>query len=255
MIGVFDSGIGGLAVLGLLRAAYPAADLLYYADTANLPYGGRSPALIRRFARAAGARFNEWGADFVQVACGTVSSLALDEIRDAAGCPVSGVVAPVVRALARAEKRRVLILSTEATAKSRVFDAALTAARPGIETLSLGCPLFVPLVECGCFSRNDPALLSFVGRALAPGQNFFPDAILLGCTHFRLLSPLISSLFPCVPVYDCGEEAATAVPERFGEGNGSLRVYVSDDPERFRRAAERTGSLSPGVPIGSVAEG
>ena len=254
MIGVFDSGIGGLGVLGLLRAAYPAADLLYYADTARLPYGGRSPALIRRFAREAGERFSGWGADFVQIACGTVSSLALDEFASAARRPVSGVILPVVSELARDDRRRVLILSTEATAGSRVFERALSAARPGIELLSLGCPLFVPLVENGYVSRNDPALLSLVGRTLSPGQTFFPDAILLGCTHFRLLSPLIFSLFPGVPLYDCGEAAAKAVPERFGAGSGSLRVFVSDDPERFRRAATLTGSLSPGVPIGSVAE-
>ena len=255
MIGVFDSGIGGLSVLAALRSAYPAADLLYYADTANLPYGGRSPALIRRFAKEAGKRFGGWGADCVQVACGTVSSLALDDFAAAAGCPVSGVVLPVVDAISRDGRRRVLILSTEATARSRVFETALSEKRPGITTLSLGCPLFVPLIENGFFARNDPALLSLVGRILAPGQTFFPDAILLGCTHFRLLAPLISSLFPGVPIYDCGEAAATAVPARFGGGGGSLRVYVSDDPERFRLAATRTGSLPPGVPIGSAAEG
>ena len=255
MIGVFDSGIGGLSVLAALRSAYPSADLLYYADTARLPYGGRSPALIRRFAKEAGERFKGWGADFVQVACGTVSSIALDAFAAAAGCPVSGVVLPVVGSLAQNGCHRVLILSTEATARSRVFEAALSEKRPGIKTLSLGCPLFVPLIENGFFARNDPALLSLVGRILAPGQTFFPDAILLGCTHFRLLAPLISSLFPGVPIYDCGEAAAIAVPARFGGGGGSLRVYVSDDPERFRLAAERTGSLPPGVPIGSAAEG
>ena len=254
MIGVFDSGIGGLAVLGLLRKAYPAADLLYYADTARLPYGGRSPSLIRRFAKEAGERFFGRGADFVLVACGTVSSLALDEFKAAANCPVAGVVLPAVETIAQSGARRVLILSTEATARSWVFEAALAEKRPEVETLSLGCPLFVPLVENGCFSANDPALLSLVGRTLSPGQTFFPDAILLGCTHFRLLSPLISRLFTGVPVFDCGEAAAGAVPEAFGQGNGTLRVLVSDDPDRFRLAATRTGSLSRGVPVGSVAE-
>ena len=143
MIGVFDSGIGGLSVLAALRSAYPAADLLYYADTANLPYGGRSPALIRRFAKEAGKRFGGWGADCVQVACGTVSSLALDDFAAAAGCPVSGVVLPVVDTISRDGRRRVLILSTEATARSRVFDAALTAKRPGVATLSLILPSFL----------------------------------------------------------------------------------------------------------------
>jgi glutamate racemase len=254
LIGVFDSGIGGLAVLGFLRAAYPTTDLLYYADTARLPYGGRSPALIRRFAREAGRLFSEWGADYVQVACGTVSSVALDEFAASANRPVSGVVRPVVSEIVRDGRRRVLILSTEATARSRVFETALATASPGISFLSLGCPLFVPLVENGYLSRNDPALLSIVGRTLAPGQTFFPDAILLGCTHFRLLSPLISSLFPGVPVYDCGEAAARAVPKEFCAGAGTLRVLVSDDPERFRRIASLSGSLSPGVPVGSVAD-
>ena len=246
MIGVFDSGIGGLFVLSALRAAHPAADLLYYADTARLPYGVRSPALIRRFAREAGRRFAAWGADFLQVACGTVSALALDEIADAAGCPVAGVIRPAVRMIAADGRRRVLILSTDATAESGAFELALASEAPGTVSLSLGCPLFVSLVENGFFSQNDPALLSFVGRTLAPGQTFFPDAILLGCTHFRLLSPAVSSLFPGVPIYDCGEAAARATALGTAEtGGGTLRILVSDNPDRFRRAAERVTSLPP----------
>ena len=252
MIGVFDSGIGGLSVLSALRAAYPEADLLYYADTARLPYGGRSPALIRRFAREAGERFAAFGVDYLAVACGTVSALALDAIADAANCPVSGVVLPVVRAIVRDGRRRVLILSTEATANSRVFEKELAARAPGVDLLSLGCPLFVPLVENGVFAPNDPALLSLLGRTLSPGMTFFPDAVLLGCTHFRLLSPAIASLFSGVPLYDCGEAAAGAVPERFGRGNGTLRIFVSDGPDAFRRAALRAGGLPDGVEIGTV---
>ena len=252
MIGVFDSGIGGLSVLSALRAAYPCADLLYYADTARLPYGGRSPALIRRFAREAGERFAAFGADYLAVACGTVSALALDEIAATANCPVSGVIRPVSETLARDGRRRVLILSTEATANARAFGKVLAALIPGVVTLSLGCPLFVPLVENGCFAPNDPAVLSLLGRTLAPGQTFFPDAVLLGCTHFRLLASAISALFPGVPLYDCGEAAARAVPETFGRGGGTLRVFVSDNPDRFRRAALRTGGLPDGVEVGTI---
>ena len=258
MIGVFDSGIGGLSVLSALRAAYPCADLLYYADTARLPYGGRSPALIRRFAREAGERFAAFGADYLAVACGTVSALALDEIAATANCPVSGVIRPVSETLARDGRRRVLILSTEATAGSLAFEAALSERIPGVATLSLGCPLFVSLVECGFCSPNDPALLSFVGRTLAAGQTFFPDAVLLGCTHFCRLSPSISALFPGVPIYDCGEEAARALADspvgRSEVGSGSLQIFVSDNPDRFRAAAERAIALSPDVRIETVAQ-
>ena len=258
MIGVFDSGVGGLFVLSALRAAMPEADFLYYADTARLPFGVRSPDLIRRYAREAGARFAAWGVDFLQVACGTVSALALGEIADAAGCPVAGVIRPVAHEIAEAGRRRVLILSTEATAISRVFEAALASESPGTVSLSIGCPLFVSLVENGFSSRNDPALLSFVGRTLAPGQTFFPDAVLLGCTHFRLLSPAVSSLFPGVPLYDCGEAAARALAtssagQKETEG-GSLRVLVSDNPDRFRRAAERVAALPPGARVECVGE-
>ena len=255
MIGVFDSGIGGLFVLSALRAALPDADLLYYADTARLPYGARSPALIRRFAREAGTRFKRWGADRIQVACGTVSALALDDFRAAANCPVSGVVAPAVREVVAFGARRVLILSTEATAASLAFDRALTEEDPGVVPFSLGCPLFVPLVENGFFAKNDPALLSFIGRILAPGQTFLPDAILLGCTHFRLLSPVISSLFPGVPLFDCGEAAARAFAAA-GQfpGSGSLRILVSDGPDRFRRAAETATALPPGATVECVGE-
>ena len=252
MIGVFDSGSGGLSVLSALRAAYPRADLLYYADTARLPYGGRSPALIRRFAREAGERFAALGADYLAVACGTVSALALDEITTAARCPTSGVIRPAVDLLARGGRRRVLILSTEATANARAFETELLARTPGAVALSLGCPLFVPLIENGYFSPNDPAVLSLLGRTLSPGQTFFPDAVLLGCTHFRLLAGAIASLFPGVPLYDCGEAAAGAVPAEFGRGDGTLRVLVSDAPERFRRAAIRAGGLPDGVEVETI---
>ena len=247
MIGVFDSGVGGLSVLASLRRALPRADLLYYADTARLPFGSRSPALIRRFAREAGEKFRLFGVDFLQVACGTVSAVGLDEIAAAARCPVSGVILPVVERIASDGKRRVLILSTEATANSRAYETALAEKIPGVETLSLGCPLFVSLVECGFCAKNDPALLSLVGRTLLPGQTFFPDAVLLGCTHFRRLSPLIAPLFPGVPLYDCGEAAASALTAsaegQAERGEGKLRVLVSDGPERFRRAAERVAGL------------
>ena len=253
MIGVFDSGVGGLFVLSALRKANPEADLLYFADTARLPYGVRSPALIRRFAREAGRRFAAWGADFLQVACGTVSALALDEIADAAGRPVAGVILPAVREVAADGRRRVLVLSTDATAGSGAFDRALAAESPGTVSLSLGCPLFVSLVENGFCAQNDPALLSFIGRTLAPGQTFFPDAILLGCTHFRLLSPAISALFPGVPIYDCGEAAARAATvEEEKPGKGSLRILVSDNPDRFRRAAERVIDLPPDTVVEEV---
>jgi len=255
---VFDSGIGGLSVLAALRGALPFADLLYYADTARLPFGTRSPALIRRFAREAGERFSAWGADFLQVACGTVSALALNEISAAANCPAAGVVLPVARAIASDGRRRVLILSTEATARSRSFESALLSEAPGAVTLTLGCPLFVSLVENGVCSPNDPALLPLIGRTLAPGQSFFPDAVLLGCTHFRFLSAVISSLFSGVPIYDCGEAAARALADSpVGSkelGRGALRIIVSDNPERFRRAAKRLNALPPGVPIETAPE-
>lgn len=258
MIGVFDSGVGGLSVLSLLRDALPRADLLYYADTARLPFGTRSPALIRRFAREAGRRFSGFGVDFLQVACGTVSALALDEIAAAANCRAAGVIDPAVREVVASGARRVLILSTEATAESRVFETALTAKAPEIVSLSIGCPLFVALAECGITSPNDPALLSLLGRTLAPGQTFLPDAVLLGCTHFRLLAPALSTFFPGVPLFDCGEAAATALansPAGLREtGSGSLRIFVSDNPERFRRAAERAIRLPPGFPVECVRE-
>ena len=258
MIGVFDSGIGGLFVLSALRAALPDADFLYYADTARLPFGTRSPALIRRFALEAGERFAAWGVGYLQVACGTVSALALDQIALAASCPAAGVVLPAVREVAASGARRVLILSTEATAESRVFERALAASNPALVSLSLGCPLFVSLVENGFFSPNDSALLSLIGRTLSPGQTFFPDAVLLGCTHFRLLAPAVARFVPGVPLFDCGEAAARSLARArtgvLAAGRGSTRVLVSDNPERFRRAAERVFALPAGVSVEGVGE-
>ena len=251
MIGVFDSGVGGLPVLAGIRRAFPDADLLYYADTARLPFGTRSPAFIRQLAREAGERFAAWGIDFLQVACGTVSALALPVIAAAAGCPSAGVIDPVVSDLLSDKRRRILLLATDATVRSGVFTERLRAADPSVSVLAIGCPLFVSFAENGIVDRGDPALLSLLLRTLAPGQYYLPDAILLGCTHFRLLAPAIGSLFPGVPLYDGGQSAVCALAKRpaLASGSGKLRIVVSDGAERFREAAERVIGLPEGQTV------
>ena len=246
MIGVFDSGVGGLPVLAEIRRAIPDADLLYYADTARLPFGTRSTNFILQLAREAGERFFSWDVDFLQVACGTVSALALPVIAGAAGCPAAGVIDPVISDLLADKRRRILLLATEATVRSGVFVERLRAADPSVSVLPIGCPLFVSFAENGITDRSDPALLSLLLRTLAPGQYYLPDAILLGCTHFRLLAPAIGSLFPGVPLYDCGQSAVRALTTKDpspGKGSGKLRIVVSDGAERFREAAKRVIGL------------
>lgn len=237
MIGVFDSGTGGLTALFHLRRLLPRADLCFFGDTAHLPFGVRSDEEVRRLFADAFVFFRRLGCRAVLSACGTVSCAALPFIKTSP-MPLFGVVESAAKKAARlAPNGRVAVLATEAAVRSRQYERALQALAPSLSVLSIPCPTFVPLAEKGC---TDGDVAREVACVLQPLISWHPHVILLGCTHFVRLSPLFTRLFPNVPLVDAGEEAARETAKLHPEeGLGRLWVFVSRDPTAFDRSAAR----------------
>lgn len=248
MIGVFDSGVGGLTALWELRRLRPDLDIVYFGDTAHVPYGTRSPEMIRRFAGEAVGFLSGLGAEAILVACGTVSSVALPALSEHTGCPLFGVVEPAAEVAYRVSKnKKIGVLATEATVGSGAFDRALRRLGP-VVTRSLACPLFVSLAENGFTAPDDPVARAAAEHYLAPLRESALDTLILGCTHFPLLAAHIHRVLPGVRLIGAGEAAAAVLVEETPRvGHGKLAVFASDAPERFEATAARI--LGTSLPV------
>ena len=262
-IGVFDSGFGGLTVLRALLNRLPHARFAFLGDTARLPYGSKSRRTIAHYA-VEGARFlvREQGAESLVIACNTASALALDAIRDAVPVPVLGVIEPgAAAAKAASRSGDVLVIATDATVQSHAYAGSCRAH--GLRALEKACPLLVPLVEEGWTGHPVTAeviriyLGELFGDAAAGGLQ--PDALVLGCTHYPLLRPLIEQAVPAgIRVIDSAEAAAEAAYRLFGgraanpapdpSPHCSNRFFATDSVEKF----ERLGSRFLGCLVGKV---
>ena len=250
-IGVFDSGFGGLTVLKALLELIPDADYLYFGDTARLPYGSKSVETVGRYAVEA-ARFLEGqGAELLVIACNTATALALDRITGAAHVPVVGVVEPGAEAAAAFSKnKKVVVVGTEATVSSHAYRKALEAR--GVEAREKACPLLVPLVEEGWVEHpvTEAVARIYLGEAFADGFHD-ADALVLGCTHYPLLKPLLHRVAPAhVRIVDSAESTAQAVlrrmekllpPTTAAERRAAprLKFFATDSVEKFQRLGER----------------
>ena len=261
-IGVFDSGLGGLSAVREIRSLLPAEDLIYFGDTGRVPYGTRSRETIRRYA-AQDIRFLLSHADCkaVVVACGTVSANALDMLRENNDIPIIGVIDPAVEAAARATKNgNIGIIATPSTIASGAYEQALLAQNPDFRVISQACALFVPLVENGFVDADDPIPRLTAERYLAPIKESGADTLILGCTHYPLLSAVISAVLPDVTLIDTGYEAAQSLAKLLSEREmqtpsaspGTSRFYVSDEPQGFAHAASRFLGLSENEPLPTV---
>ncbi|MGC2615190.1 MAG: glutamate racemase [Terracidiphilus sp.] len=279
---MFDSGFGGLTVLRALIALAPQARYAFIGDTARLPYGSKSRRTIARYA-AQSARFlvEEQGADYLVIACNTASALALDDIKEAVpSVPVIGVIEPGAEAAHRASKTKdVLVIATDATVQSHAYAAACQIH--GLRALEKACPLLVPLVEEGwvaASSLNQPlavqaepatpqvAVTAEVVRiyleelsAEAAAQGLNPDTLVLGCTHYPLLKPVIERILPAgTRIIDSAESTASKLvmylsrdlgaPPEHASADPILRFFATDSVEKF----ERLGSRFLGRPVGNV---
>ena len=224
LVGLFDSGLGGLTVLRQVQALYPHTPCLYLGDTARVPYGQRSTQEIRAIAAEVVHWLRQQGVGVLLMACNTSNALALDVAVAEAGVPVLGLIDSVAAVI---ESDRVGILATPATAASGAYRRAIHACRPSALVLEVGCPAFVPLIEAG--NLDVPELREAAAGYLAPLLEAGIDTIVLGCTHYPLLRPLLTSLLPPnVQLVD----PAVATAHRLGP----LLASLGESPEAERGA-------------------
>lgn len=245
-VGVFDSGIGGLTVLKALVDALPAEDFIYLGDTARLPYGTKSNEVIIRYSRENTEFLLAKGIKMLVVACNTSSAVALDAIAAQTIVPVVGVIEPGARAAVRASRiGKIGVIGTEATIASGAYTREIHKLRPGAEIYTRPCPLLVPLVEEG-WTDNEIAERT-VAYYLESLKQSGIDTLLLGCTHYPLLTRLFARILgPGVRIVDSAGATAVSVRERLSamrlnrrRSHGSYSFFVTETPERFVRVGRR----------------
>jgi glutamate racemase len=271
VVGVFDSGVGGLTVLKELVRLAPAANYLYFGDTARLPYGSKSAAMVAKYAVSAARFLEREGAGMLVVACNTATALAFDEIKQSISIPAIGVVEPGAESAAHASHSKcVAVIATEGTIASHAYQRALRAR--GIDAVEKACPLFVPLVEEGWVDHAVTRQVAEIYlKELFTNGAHAADTLLLGCTHYPLLRPLLQQIVPKgITIVDSAESTARAVAEQLARLAGSpssgkerrkdgatandpssgkerrkdgpkgeLHFFATDSVEKFRRLGER----------------
>ncbi len=245
---MFDSGLGGLSVVQSLRQRLPHEHVIYYGDTARVPYGNKSQETVARFAREICAFLLHFEPKCIIAACNTASALGVPAIRPGIPVPLLDVVAPSAQATAALSHRDlVAVLGTEATIASGAFERAIRKHNAHIRVIQQACPLFVPIVEEGR-SADDPVTRLVIEDYLAAVRGLKPDAVLLGCTHYPLLKPALQAFFgQSVALVDPGAAVAASVAallEQSGSlsargDRGKVQCYVSDFPQRFAAIGAR----------------
>ena len=246
-IGVFDSGIGGLTVAREIMRNLPSEKIVYFGDTARLPYGSKSKDTIIRYSRQIVRFLQSRGVKAIVVACNTASALALDTLEKEIDIPIIGVVKPGARVAAQAtESKRVGVIATEATIRSGLYTKLIQEIDPEISVIGKPCPLFVPLVEEGW--RKDPITEMIARRYLEVLQEQDIDTLILGCTHYPLLRKLIGDIMGdkvrlVNPAYETSMVLKKLLEDQHMENLGGTkeefpyRFYVSDAAEKFKEFA------------------
>ncbi|MEP0823787.1 MAG: glutamate racemase [Ignavibacterium sp.] len=246
-IGVFDSGIGGLTVVRALTHRLPHENIVYYGDTARVPYGPKSPQVVRAYAAEDTDVLLAHKVKMIVVACNTVSAVALDVVQQQSRVPVVGVIVPGAESAVRVtRKKRIGVIGTSGTVRSRAYDNAIRQVDSSIQVFSRACPLFVPLVEEGWIDHKATEMIA--REYLFPLTLEKIDTLVLGCTHYPLLREVIGRVLKGgVTLVDSGEATAAAVEEAL-EAHGlknpstlrpNLSFYVSDIPHAFTEIGER----------------
>lgn len=236
-IGMFDSGLGGLTVARAVMDLLPGEDIIYFGDTARCPYGPRDPEEVRRFALEIVDYLTGQGVKLVVVACNSAESTAFYREKGRTAVPIVTVIEPGVRAaVAATRNRRIGVIGTEATIRSRAYDGAVAATRANVDLFSQSCPKFVEFVEAG--DTTSDALLTAAEEYLTPVKNNGVDTLILGCTHYPLLTGVIQYVMgEDVVLVSSAEPTANEVYSRLLEDDainrseelGELRFVVSGD--------------------------
>jgi glutamate racemase len=253
-IGVFDSGIGGLTVVKAVCDLLPSENIVYLGDTARVPYGPKSPETVQRYAAELAELLMRKNAKTLVVACNTVSSVALPLLAKKFSAPVIGVIEPGARAALQATRNRHIgVIGTRATIRSGAYEKALHATDNNVRVSSRACPLLVPLIEEGLL--DDEVTDRVIARYLEPLLSDGIDTLVLGCTHYPLLSPAIARAFgDRVRLVDSAINCALAVEQLLDERSlrapqsdrGNLRVMLTDAADNFLSVAREALQLNFG---------
>ena len=245
-IGVFDSGLGGLTVAHAIMQLLPGESLVYFGDTARVPYGPKSPDTVRRYSHEIAAFLIGQGVKAIVVACNTATAHALPMLEAELDVPVIGVVGPGARAAVRATRTgHIGVIGTEGTIRSGAYVRAIHAESPAARVTALACPLFVPLVEEGWTDSEATRLIA--AEYLAPLVREQVDTLVLGCTHYPLLKRVIGeTIGRPVRLIDSAEETAGDTRRLLAEHDlatdavrGTYRFIASDDPQQFLALGQR----------------
>lgn len=246
-IGIFDSGVGGLTVFREIAARLPRESVVYLGDTARVPYGTKSSDTVVRYARSCTRVLLERGVKLLVVACNTASAHALEVLREELDIPVLGVVEPGARAaVAKSVTGRIGVIGTPSTVGSHAYEDTIATLNPDARVFSLACPLFVPLAEEGWVRGEVPLKVAhaYLGGLVEHGI----DVLVLGCTHYPLLAPIIAdAMGPGVALVDSASETASVVEQTLAGLDLACsqpmeprhRFLVSDAPDGFARVGER----------------
>lgn len=245
-VGVFDSGLGGLTAVRELRRILPGEDIVYFGDTGRVPYGTRSRDTIVEYARQDIAFLLSKGVKAVIAACGTVSSTLPAAVAGSLPVPYMGVVESAAKAAVLATGTgRIGLIGTPATVASGSYPAAIRRLMPGASITATACPLFVPLVENGYFGTKNTVTRLVAQDYLKDVKAAGVDTLILGCTHYPLIAPVIADIMgPGVALVDVGRAAAQSARHMLERGSllheqarGTVEYYVSDSTEQFERLA------------------
>lgn len=250
-IGVFDSGIGGLTVVREIRKRLPEKSIVYFGDSARVPYGTKSKETILRFAKEDIKFLRNFNIEVIVSACFSVSSNALEELKREFDIPIIGMIDPGVKALSSKPCSKVGVIGTTATIESGAFNRKLKERFKNIEVFSTACPLFVPLTEEGWIEGKVPELIA--RKYLTPLIRENIESIILGCTHYPLLRPVIRNVVGKeVSILEPGTEVALLLEKilenkELRTGNPeSLKIFLSDIPRNFKQTATNFLGEDPG---------
>ena len=246
-IGIFDSGIGGLTVVKELIKLMPNENLVYFGDTARVPYGTRSTKLIKQYALEDAAFLEQFNIKLLIIACNTASAIAVDLLESSLTIPVTGVIEPVVSAaLSQSKNKRIGVIGTTATVNSQAYNRKIVQLKTDTKVYGQPCPLLVPLVEEGWIEDEITRLT--IRKYLDPLLKEKIDTIILGCTHFPVLKDLIQAeVGSDVTLIDSGQETAKVVQKMLEDmkiqapidSAGSFKCFVSDIPDKFDEVGTR----------------
>ncbi|WP_291490116.1 glutamate racemase [Desulfurella sp.] len=227
MIGIFDSGVGGLTVIKPL-IKYFKSDIIYLGDTARVPYGNKSKETVIKYSIENTKFLLSKGVDFIIVACNTASSLAIDTLRSIFNVPIYGVVESTAKVACQFDS--IAVIGTKATIESNAYEKTIKMFNQNASVQQKACPLFVPLIEEGLI---DDDITKLVAKRYLNGIQ--AQALVLGCTHYPLIKHIIKEIVPNAQIIDSGTSIINTIDKNMLKGSGKIEFYATDSPENFSK--------------------